>query len=361
VIAPTEIQAPVTGHGIARRHGGHSCSLQTLDPAFRHFVAVDGRASIAYVDRGAVRLAAGGPMGPGGSRAAAAAQFVADSQRESRRVLWFLLEDSAREELTAAGLLGYALQVGAQPVWSPQRFLETLRSHGSLRQQLHRAGNHGVAVREWAAQAASRALPLRRCLERWLRHRPCPPLHFLAGPVVFPPLQDRRIFVAEQGDKVVGYLLLLPVPARRGVLVEQIVRDPDAPNGTSEILLQAAAHAAEQQRLMHFTLGCSPLSVHGSSAERRPFYVRALKRCGNGSYDFDGLDRWKAKFRPAVWEPLWFAPASGSLRLGDWWALACAEAAGRPAAFLLGAVGQRLRLLVGRRAAAQSRLRNCQT
>lgn len=359
--APTKSQSSVTGHEIVRRHGGHSCSLQTLDSAFRHFVAADGRASIAYVDRGAVRLAAGGPMGPDGSRAAAAEEFVAGSHRQNRRVLWFLLEDSARAELAAKGLLGDVLQVGAQPVWTPQQFLETLRSRGSLRQQLHRAGNHGVVVREWATVDASRSLPLRRCLERWLRRRPCPPLHFLAGPVVFPSLRDRRILVAEQGGKVVAYLLLLPVPARRGVLVEQVVRDPDAPNGTSELLLQAAARVAEQQGLVHFTLGCSPLSVHGPGAERRPFYVRALKRCGNGSYEFDGLDRWKAKFRPASWEPLWFAPDSGSLRLGDWWALASAEAAGRPAAFLLGAAGQRVRRLLGRRAAVQSRLRNCQT
>ena len=44
--------------------------------------------------------------------------------------------------------------------------------------------------------------------------RGSPPMHFLVTPDLFDTLQDRRIFVAERGETIVGFLVATAIPAR---------------------------------------------------------------------------------------------------------------------------------------------------
>lgn len=75
--------------------------------------------------------------------------------------------------------------------------------------------------------------------ERWLATRAMAPMDFLVRlePFTFP--AHRRCFVAEQGGRIVAFAGVVPVPARGGWFIEDLVRDPDAPNGTGELLVDA--------------------------------------------------------------------------------------------------------------------------
>jgi lysylphosphatidylglycerol synthetase-like protein (DUF2156 family) len=259
---------------------------------------------------------------------------------------------------------GYARAViGAQPVWDPSSRADFVGDHPSLRAQLHRARNKGVTVREWPASLASDDPGLRANLREWLEDRNMPPMGFLVEPRTLPRLWDRRVFVAERDGRPAAYLVASPVPRRNGWLIEQVVRGRQAPNGTAELLVDAAYRAAHAEGLRYFTLGLAPLSrvldpagnpaggsiggsMGGSSGEPNPLWLDFafgwLRAHGRRFYDFEGLEVFKSKFRPAEWEPI-YALCRGTFTPRILLAIAGVFAQGRPFHFLAGALGRALK------------------
>jgi phosphatidylglycerol lysyltransferase len=187
----------------------------------------------------------------------------------------------------------------------------------SLRAQFHRAANKGVVVTEWPPDKAENHPVLRHVLNEWLGARRLPPLTFMVEPETLSQLHDRRVFVAERREtEVVGFVVLSPVSARNGWLVEQIVRGPNAPNGTAELLIDSAMRAIAESGATYATLGLSPLSHRAEFVQLpQPLWLRFLLRWvrlhGARFYNFDGLDAFKAKFNPEAWEPI-YGIAEGS-------------------------------------------------
>jgi phosphatidylglycerol lysyltransferase len=119
-------------------------------------------------------------------------------------------------------------------------------------------------------------------------------MSFLAEPASLDagPAPWRTILVARLKGRIVGYLCLSPIYARHGALVQEWVRAPTAPNGTVELMLDAAFRCAAEQDLRYATLGLSPL------AGAVPLWLRAARIAGRSQYDFEGLCAFKAKLRP---------------------------------------------------------------
>ena len=186
---------------------------------------------------------------------------------------------------------------------------------------------------EWDPAQATASPGLARCLEAWLAHQHLPPLHFLVEPDLLGNLLDRRVFVAERAGTTAGYLLLSPIPARAGWLVEQIIRRPDAPNGTTELLVDAAMRAAAADHSAYVTLGVAPLSSRAGPPGGGVWLRMALawaRAHGRRFYNFGGLESFKAKFRPEGWEPAWLLANDRSIGPRHLWAVASAYAGGSP-------------------------------
>jgi phosphatidylglycerol lysyltransferase len=225
--------------------------------------------------------------------------------------------------------------LGAQPAWSPATWGTMLAGHYSLRAQLNRSRNKGVAVQEWPAERATDHPALQECLRSWLKTRGLPPMHFLVEPATLTRLFDRRIFVAERAGAVLAFLVASPIPCRKGWLIEQIVRGPRAPNGTAELLIDAAVRAVGASGSEYITLGLSPLSQRGGARpDANPPWVRILLKWarahGRRFYNFEGLDTFKAKFRPERWEPVYAIANERTFSPRMLYAIAAAFANGSP-------------------------------
>ena len=142
------------------------------------------------------------------------------------------------------------------------------------------AGGDAVAgyvrrVRVFVADGApvcppERLAPVVREWEAWVA-RSLPPLHFLVEPDTLGDVADRRVFVAEWGEnagEIVGFLVASPIPARAGWLVEEVIRWPGCPPWLQGLIAWVRAH-------------------------------------GRRFLNFDGLEAFKAKFRPQAWEPVY--------------------------------------------------------
>jgi phosphatidylglycerol lysyltransferase len=291
---------------LIRRFGWNATSFQALEPGFRYFFdGVD--ACVAYVDTGAAWVAAGAPIAADQRLEEVATHFARAARAHRRRVVLFGTE---QRFVTAATF--DALQIGQQPVWNPTAWDSVLRRSRSLREQLRRARAKGVRIRQIAAEEiAQPQLPMRlaleRLVERWLQSRHMSPMGFLVGVHLFEFLEERRIFVAETAAGPCAFVALVPVYARNGWLVEDLVRAPEAPNGTSELLVDAAMRVAAADGCEYVTLGLAPLA-----GDVQP-WLRAARTLGRGLYDFSGVHAFKGRLGPSAWSPIYLSsPRGGS-------------------------------------------------
>jgi len=97
----------------------------------------------------------------------------------------------------------------------------------------------------------------------------------------------------------------VPVFARRGWFVEDLIRAPEAPNGTAELLIDAAMRAAAAEGSRYLTLGLAPLA--GAIGP----WLRVARRTGLPLYDFRGVHAFKAKLRPQTWSPVFLSYPRG--------------------------------------------------
>ncbi len=301
------------------RHGWNAVCYQVLNPGVDHWFAAAGDAVVGYTTFGRTRVVVGAPVCTSGRLAAVAAEFEAASTAAGRRVVFFAA--GARLERLLAGSHSL-VSLGAQPVWDPQGWPLIVRRKASLRAQLLRARNKGVRVTRWSAARARDSSVLRRVLHEWLAGRGLPPLHFMVEPELLDHVEDRRVFVAEReaadgagAESVVGFLVAAPIPARAGWLVEQWPRARAAPNGTTQLLVDAAMRDLAASGASYVTLGLAPLSVHGASTEHVPppwmrWLLAWMRVHGRRFYNFGGLEAFKAGLQPMAWEPA-FAIAPG--------------------------------------------------
>jgi phosphatidylglycerol lysyltransferase len=261
------------------RLGWNTTAYQLLNPGLAYWFAAAGDACAGYFRHGRWWIVAGAPVASEARLPEVVAELEAAARKRAARVAYFGTE--GRLEALFSDPRGRPLRprlrLGAQPLFDPALWPATLARHASLRAQLSRARNKEVVVREWSAAEATDHPALLRCLADWLEHRGLPPLEFLTTPWTLSRLEDRRIFVAERRGEVAGLLVTSPVPARRLALVEQIVRSGTAPNGTNELLIDAAFRALETD-FEWITLGLAPLADRLGEWEEAPAWLRLLVR-----------------------------------------------------------------------------------
>lgn len=301
---------------LVRRHGWNATAFQTLELGYRYFFHGSGgdEGCIAYVDTGGAWVAAGAPLAAAPALAELTAAFVCSARQSGKRCCFFGVEQRLLDE--TPGTLR-AVEVGEQPSWDPRAWPDVLARHPSLREQLRRARAKGVTVRELGSEELSQGplrVALERVIRRWLATRGLAPMAFLVQIEPFAFAAERRWFVAEQAGRALAFAGLVPVPARGGWFVEDVLREPDAPNGTSELLLDAAMRWSAAHGATWLTLGLVPLA--GSV----PLPLAFFRRYATALYDFRGLHRYKQKLAPSAWTTIYVAypPAqSGALAIID--------------------------------------------
>jgi len=256
---------------LVRAHGWNSTSFQVLEPGFRYFFDGDD-AVVAYVETKRAWIAAGAPLCAEENLAAVSDNFVAAACAAGRRACFFSTEERFTSKVRFVSLL-----IGEEAVWVPA------------------AWDAADADRS-PTRAAAMAL-----VERWLKTRELAPMGFLVQiqPLVL--LPEHRLFVAERDGKLVALISGAPICARQGWLLQNLIRSPDAPNGTIELLVDHAMRTAILEAPRLVTLGLAPL------AGQVPRALRVARTIAGGLYDFKGLRAFKAKLRPTHWSPLYLS------------------------------------------------------
>jgi phosphatidylglycerol lysyltransferase len=319
---------------LVMKHGWNSTCFQIVNPGMEYWFGPDGNSVVGYVSSGDVRVVAGAPVCVFKDLQNVTEEFERTAKSENKNVCYFGAEGRLESLFRTTDDHSFVL-LGAQPVWNPADWADTVSRHSSLRAQLNRARNKGVVVTEWPIEKAHNNEKLHECLRLWLRSKGLPPLHFVIEPETLDRLENRRIFVAEVNGKTVAFLVLSPVPERRGWLTEQFPHCPGAPNGSVELMMDTAIRALAHDGCEYITLGLSPLSKR---AKIKPFDNPAwlgillawMRKHGQRFYNFEGLDRFKSKLMPARWEPVFAISNEPKFSGGTMWSIAKAFTENKP-------------------------------
>jgi phosphatidylglycerol lysyltransferase len=337
-------------------YGWNATAFQILNPGVRHWFSETGDAVVGYATYSRTRVVVGAPVCADDRLKAVVDEFEADSRRARDRVVYFGAGSRLEKIASVDGRYAFLL-LGAQPSWDPAEWPAIVRQKSSLRAQLHRAANKGVSVAEWPSSRAMRSPVVANVLAQWLSTRGLPPLHFMTEADILGSLDDRRVFVAEQGQSgVIAFLVLTPVPLRNGWLFEQWPRVPSAPNGTTNLLVDAAMRAVATGGSHYVTLGLAPLSDRcGEPGSGDSWWLRALLRWlrahGRRFYNFRGLDAFKASLQPQEWEPIFAITRGRHVSPRALWAIAGVFGGGSP----LGLLSRAARMAVSREIGAIGR------
>ena len=283
---------------ILRRFGWNATSFQILQAQFELWFD-STEACVAYVDTGSAWVVAGSPIAASEHLERVACNFVDAARDRRRRVVFFGTDPRfARVDRFKS------ICIGREPIFDAHVWPSFLRRKVRIREQLRRANAKGLHAEQLdTARLAADDTLLRREIEgliqRWLLSKPMPKMGFLTGIEPFSFSRERRYFLAKVADRIVGFAAMIPVYERRGWLLENLVRAPDAPNGTSETLMDLVMREAARTTSGYLSLGLTPLAGDVG------LWLNFAKRLGAPLYNFSGLEEFRRKFLPSSWSPMY--------------------------------------------------------
>ena len=288
-------------------YGYNAHSLVSIAPGAELWSTPDIDGAIIYGEFGRVWLAAGDPLASPEEAAAMARQFAAFAKRKNRVAAF--VPASANFARMVAPKDFAAVKVGAAPYFDLQAWNPRGDSAKKLRAGINQARRAGVEVEVVANEIDEKlrkeAAQLCLC---WLEsHRSATTFGWLVALDPFLHSEYKRYFAARVDGKLIGFLAASPIPARKGWYVEDVIREPNAPQGTATLLVAEALKTFKEEGAALATLGTSPLATDGPNdlpTEHR-VVARALEMASRrfGTfYNFEGLRRFKGKFVPTWWE-----------------------------------------------------------
>jgi lysylphosphatidylglycerol synthetase-like protein (DUF2156 family) len=288
-------------------YGHNPHSLVSIAPGALLWSTPDIDGAIIYGEFGRVWLAAGDPLAPLEDMAELARQFGAFAKRKNRVVAF--VPSSAEFARLVVPKDFVAVKVGASPYFDLQTWNPRGDSAKKIRAGVNQARRAGVTV-ETVTDNIDQLLKketAQLCMH-WLgARRSATTFGWLVALDPFLHSEYKKYFTARVDGRLVGFLAASPIPARKGWYLEDVLREPAAPQGTATLLVVEALAALKAEGATLATLGTSPLSTDGPidvPIEHR-VVSRALDVASRrlaGFYNFEGLRRFKGKFVPSWWE-----------------------------------------------------------
>ncbi len=288
-------------------YGYNPHSLVSIAPGAQLWSTPDIDGAVIYGEFGRVWLAAGDPLAPREDMAELARQFAAFARKKGR-VAAFVPASTELAKLVSSRQFT-PVKVGASPYFDLKTWNPRGDSAKKLRAGVNQARRAGVKVEVVSTvDEKLRQETARLCL-RWLdTRRSGTTFGWLVALDPFLHSDHKKYFAARVDGELVGFLAASPIPARKAWYLEDVLRLPDAPQGTATLLVFEALMALKAEGVTLATLGTAPLAAEGAediACGEHPMIertFRAASRKLGAFYNFEGLRRFKGKFVPSWWE-----------------------------------------------------------
>jgi phosphatidylglycerol lysyltransferase len=322
---PTRRRAALQGipardelRALVNKYGYNSTSYVLLEGPKNYFTAPGVEGFIAYQVAVGVAVIGGDPVCAPDDAAQLLRAFRAAMR--PRPVCAYQVSPHLLPAFRAAGFDG--VQIGAEAVFDLEKFTLKGGDMELVRAATNKARREGVVVAEhdpFAPGAETDWLngELRAVSDEWLNMRGDHEMGFLLGGLGLSQPSDKRYFVARSGGgcgRVEGFVVCEPVYARNGFYLDVTRRRSDSVRGTMELLTAGIFSQLRAEGYDLASMGLAPLArLDDPDLARHPRLARAMQLIYEKPwhiYDFRQLYRYKAKYRPHLWERryLCFAP-----------------------------------------------------
>lgn len=171
----------------------------------------------------------------------------------------------------------------------------------ALRNKLSFSKRQGVVVQEYLLDDEKLEKAIEEAGASWLAARSGPQI-YLANVFLFKDPAGKRWFYARHNDKIVGVLLLNKLEAHQGWVLNLLMATPEAPNGTSELLVMSVIEALRKEDCSYLSCGVTPAAEIGEMLGFSPLSVwvaRTAFKTIKKIFHLDGRRKYLQKFQPA--------------------------------------------------------------
>jgi phosphatidylglycerol lysyltransferase len=285
-------------------HAWNGLALLTQYDGWRYFEPSDIEGFVAFEVHRKTAVACGDPVCAEADLDEMLARFAEFCG--SRGWRFTFVGASARVGKAAAKLGWQAAKIGEEPFLDLATYSLSGRGAKKARSAINLAKRSGITVEEYTHPSPAIDSEIDAVTQAWLASRKAIPMGFLLRSRPFARRDRKRTFIALQDGRVVGAMTCAPAPARNMLYVEEQLRTPDSPYGTTELLIDEARRIAKADGLALLSLGTSPLQGAASQPHGRfrliKLITKALYSKVNFVYSFRSLNHYKKKFAPSFWE-----------------------------------------------------------
>lgn len=300
------------GLDFVRAWGRNSNSFLALYPGFKWYRHPDAsvQGGISYVETGKLWVASGDPCADEEDSRKLLVSFAEHATNLGCSVAFIPVAESTA---VIARELGYgSVMIGSEPIFDLRSY--ACRTGGSdwgvLMQSARALSQKGARVIPFTAAGLNpgEREELDAITAEWLASRKMAPLSFLNRVEPWTASEHKRYFRVELRGQMLAFVAAIPIWARNGWYLIDVMRRSDSPAGTVELLLLESMRLLKSEGAEHISLGIAPLSNLDRAHDRaeRPRLYRILDYAYenlNQLYNFKSLHQFKQKFQPTTYEP----------------------------------------------------------
>jgi pimeloyl-ACP methyl ester carboxylesterase len=289
-------------------YGYSAHSLVGISPGARVWSCPETEGAVVFNEVGKVWLVPGDPLASDGDQAAVADRFLRASRAQGRSVGFMPATERFAKYSGQLGLR--AVKIGSVPYFDLATWAPRGDRAKKARAGVNQARRAGVQVAQ-VIDVDEKLIRETACLcKHWLTTRRSPTkFGWLFAVDLFQHSERKKYFTArDPGGRLVGFLAASPIPARQGWYLEDVLRLPEAPNGTADLLVVEVLQSLQREGAKLATLGTGPMAMEGTPdpsiqcSSRLSQTIRIVAGVFAIFYNFDGVRRFKAKFAPSWWE-----------------------------------------------------------
>lgn len=238
---------------------GHAVIESILDPDCLIFTHEGIEGLIGYIENEGCVLAYGDPVCASEDRWALAEAF--HQKFSDKNIIYIVASKSFKDWLHQSNRFAYITfgeELYLNPQVDPRAF--SGKKAGVLRRNMGYAQKAGVVVGEYLLPCAETEKKLQALADAWLNNRRGLQV-YICNIRLFEERESKRWFYAQKGQHIVGAIVLNQLHAKKGWGLDRIMVVPDAPKGTSELLLTHVIEGLGQEGSSHITFG----AINGST------------------------------------------------------------------------------------------------
>lgn len=258
---------------------------------------------IGYRLIGKIAVVFGDPVCPPEAKEELAKAFHLFLEKEGMKAVYLLASSSFAKQAGDKVVLEFGKEVIFDPACSP---LEMTGEHAQLvRRKVKKAMGESVAVQECLLGDHTQQKAMEEVGEKWLQSRKGLQLH-ISNVHLFEDSFGKRWFYAAQNGKTIGVVTINFLEAKQGWLLNHLMVLPDAPKGTSELLIVSVFEILQKEGCRYVTVGAVPKAELGEIRGLSPFLEWLIRFSFKHIYRWvhlSNLDIFWEKFGSSISEP----------------------------------------------------------